>query len=516
MKSTLPAIAALCAASFSSAMSGIQIQKIGQYSTGIFAQGGAEISAYDARTRKLFVVKATAAEIDVLDFSNPASPAKISSVDISAFGAGVNSVAARGGLVAAAVEGSPKTAPGKVAFFLSSGAFLTTVDVGSLPDMLTFTPDGSKVLVACEGEPSNDYSIDPLGAVSVIDIPPDLQITQANVVTIDFSSFDTATLDPSVRIFGPGASVGEDLEPEYITVSEDSQTAWIALQENNAIARIDLATGVVTEIRGLGFKNHNLTGSGFDPSDKDNAIQIANWPVFGMYQPDGIASFRIGSQDFIVSANEGDTRSYPGFTEDARVKNVTLDSTAFPNAATLKQDANLGRLTVTKSTGDVDGDGDLDALYAFGARSFTIWDDSGNLVWDSADRLEQITSGAYPLEFNSDNESNGSFDTRSDNKGPEPEGIAVGWVRGRAYAFVGLERIGGVAIFDVTNPFAPAFEQYLNTRDFTGNPSLGTAGDLGPEGMIFIPSWKSPNGKPLLVVSNEISGTVAVFEISLN
>jgi len=206
-------------------------------------------------------------------------------------------------------------------------------------------------------------------------------------------------------------------------------------------------------------------------------------------------------------------RAYSGFNEEARIGGVVLDPDAFPDAATLQQNANLGRLKITRTAGDTDGDGDFDRLFTFGARSFSIWTTSGHRVFDSADAIERITAAAFPTEFNSDNEENDSFDSRSDDKGPEPEGLALGTVGGHVYAFLGLERIGGVVVFDVTIPFLPRFVQYVNTRDFQGDPETGTAGELGPEGVHFIKAQDSPTGRPLLVTANEISGTTRLYEI---
>jgi 2',3'-cyclic-nucleotide 2'-phosphodiesterase/3'-nucleotidase/5'-nucleotidase len=207
-------------------------------------------------------------------------------------------------------------------------------------------------------------------------------------------------------------------------------------------------------------------------------------------------------------------REWPGLVEEARVSALTLDPVVFPNSAQLKTNAQIGRLGVTNSTGNTDGDGDFDQLYAFGARSFSIWTATVAQVFDSGDQIEQITAQAFPTFFNSTHDSNNSFDTRSDNKGPEPEGVVVAQLFGRTYAFIGLERIGGVMLYEITNPFSPKFVQYVNNRNFAGNPAAGTAGDLGPEGLLFIPASDSPSRRPLLVVTNEISGTTTIYEIS--
>jgi hypothetical protein len=206
-------------------------------------------------------------------------------------------------------------------------ASAVAVEVGALPDMLVFTPDGKRVLVANEGEPNDAYDVDPEGSVSIIDLPNDItKLTQANVRTATFDKFNDAELDPSIRIFGPGATVAQDLEPEYITVSKDSKTAWVALQENNAIAVLDIDSGEFTALRGLGFKDHRLPGNELDVSDRDKQINITNWPVFGIYQPDAIASYDYQGRTYIVTANEGDARDYDGFSEEFRVKDLMLDA----------------------------------------------------------------------------------------------------------------------------------------------------------------------------------------------
>jgi Ca2+-binding RTX toxin-like protein len=229
-----------------------------------------------------------------------------------------------------------------------------------------------------------------------------------------------------------------------------------------------------------------------------------------MYMPDAIATFSANGQTYYVTANEGDERA-----ENRSVRNLTLDPTAFPNGATLKLDQNLGRLSVSGIDGDTDGDGDYDQLYAYGTRSFSVWDSQGNLVYDSGDDFEQITAQLFPANFNANHENN-TFDNRSDNKGPEPEAIVVGQVGDRTYGFIGLERIGGVMVYDITNPASPEFVQYLNNRDFSQNVQLPSAGDLGPEGLTFISAADSPTGLPLLVVTNEISGSTTTYAIAPN
>ena len=255
-------------------------------------------------------------------------------------------------------------------------------------------------------------------------------------------------------------------------------------------------------------------GNTLDVSNEDGEINLQNWPVFGMYQPDAIDSFAIDGKTYYISANEGDARDYEGFSEEARVADVELDSDVFGNTNQLQAEEALGRLTITNTKGDLDGDGDFDQLYAFGGRSFSIWDEFGNLVYDSGDDFEVKTAELFPEQFNSNNDDNDSFDSRSDDKGPEPEGVVTGVVDGITYAFIGLERVGGIMVYDVSDPKEPEFVQYFNNREFDGNAEEGTAGDLGPEGMKFIPAEDSPNGQALLVAANEVSGSTTIYQVS--
>jgi Ca2+-binding RTX toxin-like protein len=904
---------------------------------GSFSGGGAEIIAHDPATQRLFLISG-GTELQILDINDPLNPTQVGTLDISPYGGGANSVAVRNGIVAIAVEGNENTDPGTVVFLDTNGTFLNAVTVGVLPDMITFSPDGTKVLTANEGEPNDEYTVDPEGSVSIIDLTNGVE--NATVATAGFTAFNDlqASLEVAgVRIFGPNATVAQDLEPEYITISEDGATAWVTLQENNAIAVVDIATATVTDIVPLGYKDHNavaptsletyqftdlptlgttvggqdillggfsglffegytaegnlkfvthtdrgpngeptgsnrpfllpdfapeiirfeldqstgqltltqriqlqtapgepLTGlpntsipggtgntayndevpvdlfgntlpldplgadlegivvaedgsfwmadeyrpaiyhfdasgvlidrfvpegtaaavgaaagtfgtevlpavlaqrrqnrgfeaiayqdgkiyafvqsplrnptttsngtlnglqnvrvvefdpetgetrqflytmdnpdlggtgnsradkigdavaigngeflvverdddaidsdplsqiekkvyrfdlggatdisdltdpidlgngisktvdqmtaeelasvgivpiqktlhvdlatagyntvekveglalvdentiavindndfqvagitidpttgtftpdpnaepivlglintaptNGLDASDRDDAINIQNYPIFGMYQPDGIASFTVNGETYLITANEGDARDYDGFSEEERIKDLDLDPTAFPNADELQEDEVLGRLNVTTTRGDLDGDGDYDQLYAYGGRSFSIWDAQGNLVFDSGDQLEQITATLFPELFNSEGSADG-FDSRSDNKGPEPEGVTVGVVNGHTYAFIGLERIGGIMVYDVSNPTAPTFVQYIN---YNSNSGFAPGADFAPEGLTFIAAEDSPTGNPMLVVANEVSGTTSLFDIAV-
>ncbi|NEN89869.1 MAG: calcium-binding protein [Okeania sp. SIO3H1] len=927
-----------------------QLRPLGTYETGVFDESAAEIPAYDPNTQRVFVVNANEATIDVLDISDPTNPNLIDQINASSFGAVANSVAVNDdGIVAVAVEANNTQDPGTVAFFDADGNTLNQVTVGALPDMLTFTSDGTKVLVANEGEPNDDYSNDPEGSVSIIDISGGVEnLTQADVSTADFTAFndrEEELRNKGVRIYGPGSNAAKDLEPEFIAVDGNDTTAFVTLQENNAIAVVDIENANIVDVLPLGAKDYsrglpsltqfefsdlpvlgtteggqeillgglsglwyegtdddgnlqfvtvpdrgpngaptdvdddgdnerpfalpdyqvrivrftldedsgdieiteeillnredgttpitglpnipgideepvdlfgnpleydpfgadlegivinddgtywtvdeyrpaiyhfdvdgslidrfipegtaalagetegtfgtetlpaeysnrrrnrgfeaialdtdedilysfiqtplanpdrtasddssvirmlgidpetgapvaeyvyllekptidpdngsllvdkigdavynaedetfyilerdssttatgkkfifeidlkgatnlladgapslpedttleqltadelaaldiqpvnktkitNLPSLGYlagdkpeglsllpdgrlavlndndfglldeeipvdgtvplnldpvpvvlglidfsesnqiDPSDRDDGINLGNWPVFGLLQPDSIASFVIEDETYYVTADEGDARGYDALDEEARVGDdeYVLDPDVFDVAA-LEDDAAIGRLTVTTEDGDIDGDGDYDQIFANGGRSFSIWDAAGNLVFNSGDSIERETAELIPENFNSNRDEN-TFDDRSDNSGPEPEAITTGVLGDKTYTFVGLERTGGIMVYDVSNPTSPDFVQYIPNRDFTvefdtdadGDPDptpeqLSAAGDLGPEGFQFISPEDSPNGEALLVVANEISGTTTVYEFSPN
>lgn len=543
----------------------ISLRLLGHYQTPT-AGGAIEISAYDKFSKRVFSVNSISNTVEVIDLSDPTNPTNIAV--IAAHGV-PNSVAINNGRVAVASEASPNRQDnGNVTFYdAATLAELAQVEVGAVPDMITFTPNGQKLLVANEGEPANNYADDPEGSVSIIDIPQGGG--QDYVVrTVRFDGTATLKNAASIRHYGPEvgtcagvtpasaqtacfapaggptyakASFAQDMEPEYITVSEDGHTAWVTLQENNAIATLDLDTETFIQVAGLGFKD--WAGSTMDASDRDGpggTVLVNNrkyWPgVRGIYQPDSIGRFKSGGTTYLVTANEGDAREWGNYVELVRAR--SLCPTGNPASANCQisaswagwnncalppcygttapngvlADANLGRLNVTSVTGR-NGAGKFDDLYALGGRSFSVWSTDGDLVFDSGGQMEQIVHDFIPGFENANQTSPGAAkDERSDDKGPEPEGLAMGKVWGRNYAFIGLERIGGVMVFDVDNPTAPRFVTYVNNRVFTP-PNTSSPSDLGPEGLTVLDADNSPTHSPLLLVSNEISGTLAIYAI---
>lgn len=511
----------------------LALSPVGTYETGVFDESAAEIVAYF--DERMYVVSAQAGLIEVIDVNRPATPRKIGELVADGI---PNSVAVRAdGLGVVALEDADdKTANGRLLFFDATKRkprLLGSVEVGALPDMVAISPDGTRAVVANEGEPADDFSSDPEGSVAVVDLPAGVAAAaQADVRIADFHDFEaggTKTLPAEVRVFGPAPEldlpVSRNLEPEYVAI--DGGSAYVSLQEANAIAVVDLETATVDEVLPLGFVDHSAAGRGIDPSDRDPQDAPGFAPrtfpgLKGMYLPDGLAAYEAGGETYLVSANEGDAREWGDYAEPARVKDLGDDGLApvcdTSPAAALTGDADLGRLNVSTAMG-LSADGTCyEELYAFGSRSFSIRSTDGELVFDSGEDFERITHEAAPGFFNS-NHSESNLEGRSDDKGPEPESLAIGEVDGRTYAFIGFERVGGVIVYDISEPTDASFVTYLNRRDFSvsveddGVERLPAAGDLGPEGLTFVPAETSPTGAPMLAVANEVSGTTTLYAI---
>lgn len=466
-------------------------KEIGSITIG--GEGAAEISAYDEKTKKLFTVNNSGTnQIDVIDLSDPTKPTKIGKIDLTPYEGASNSVSVFDGKLAVALESTVnKQGNGKVVVFNTSDlSLIKQITVGALPDMITFSPDGKYIMTANEGEPSTDYLQDPEGSISIIEVTNNYAVT-----TLNFASFSgqAATLQKDgFRISKIAKSFAQDIEPEYVTISDDSKTAWVTLQENNGVAKVDLTSKTITSIYPLGFKDYNTADNAIDVSDKDDKIAFNPWKVKGMFMPDGISHFTANNTPYFVTANEGDTREYTAYTDFKRMKDMTLDPTVFPDAATLKLESNLGRLNLITDMGDTDGDGDLDELFSFGARSFSIWNgNTGKIVYDSKNDVDKKSNelGTYD-------------DKRSDDKGSEPEAVVAVKMGTQNILFVGLERSDAFMTYDVTNPASPQYLQTVKTGD-------------APEGILFIPASKSPTKRSLLVVSSEGDGTIKIFQPDL-
>jgi 2',3'-cyclic-nucleotide 2'-phosphodiesterase (5'-nucleotidase family) len=510
----------------------LSIKLIGRYDSGS-GEGGAEIICYAKEAQKAFVVNGADQALDIIDLSTLVSDGSVSNlskslrIDLIDFetvdsAGSITSVAISPdeSIVAVAIPAEDKTEAGKVVLLDIDGNHLNTITVGALPDMVTFSNDGSYLLVANEGEPNEDYTVDPEGSVSIIDVT-----AGAKKVTITTAVFDEeVVIAGDVRKANNEASYAETFEPEYIVMSSDDNYAYVVLQESNAIATIDMATKTFVKVQSLGVKDFSIEANKMDASNKDDAVNITNYPILSLYQPDGIDIINVDGKDYILTPNEGDSQDYEGYSEEVRVGDIadsivlngdnyagyTQDELDQLVADGLFEDEKLGRLKITIANGQ-NADGMYEALYGYGGRSFSIFDpEDMSLVYDSGTDFANITYEALPGYFNADE---GKMDGRSDDKGMEPEDIEVGTVGNKQYAFIALERFNGMMVYDVTNPSTPVFDQYLTTASYSGEVA---AGDLAPEGQYFVAAEDSITGNPLLLQACEVSGTVAVFEITEN
>lgn len=458
---------------------------------------GAEISTFDPMSSRLFVTTGDSdIGVEVYEVDDQGDLTFVRTLPLGA----VTSVDSRQGIVAAAVSANPKTDSGSVVFVDAETLEVThTVIVGSLPDMVTFTPDGKHVLTANEGEP-DDYAtgeVDPEGSISVISLRgPNGQPTPAREARFTrFNAKIDELKNAGVRIFGPGATVAQDLEPEYIAISGDSTTAYVTLQENNALAVVDIAATRVIDILPLGYKDYSLGANAIDASNADGIdgnFQTYD-SVVGMYQPDAIVWW----DGYLFTANEGDARDYDGYSEEERVSDDGAANAEYPlddafDPGVLDEGV-LGRLNTTTASGDTDGDGDFDVIHSYGARSMSVWSAvSGALVHDTGKTTEEavLLNGTW-------------VDGRSDDKGSEPEGVNVGVVDGTPYVFLGLERTSDIVIFDASDPTNPEIVQLITAPD----------GAVSPEGLEFVSAGDSPTGRALLIVTYEVSRTIVVFEL---
>ena len=529
----------------------ISLLELGRTESQGFAVSAAEIVAFDKGNQRIFTVNANSGAIDVFSASDLSAPSLLNNIDLKQMLADeavvantnlvgpANSIAVNSTYVAIAVEANPKTDNGWVVFLnLTDLSFVSAVEVGALPDMLTFTADGSKVVVANEGEPNDDYTIDPEGSVSIISLP-ELSLTSITFTDFNVNGTRHSELPRDKMILdGYQASFAESAEPEYVTISKDGSEAYVALQENNAIIVIDMDSLTIDRIFGLGFKDYSIPGNELDAGDKDGGVNIQNWPVMGIYMPDTITNMSFNGKNYLLTANEGDSREdwLENITDQAscensgyyfdggechdevRVKDLVSDAglTLGTNLVGIDNDENLGRLRASYHTTFSKNGNTVDKVYAYGGRSFSIWDiETGAQVFDSGSDFERITALRFAEDFNNNNDEHDG-ESRSDDKGPEPEALAVGTINGHQYAFIGLERMGGIMVYDISNPFAPSYVQYINNRNFSIEPSdITDAGDLGPESIQFISADDSPNNKPLIIVGNEVSGTTTIYQIDV-
>lgn len=436
-----------------------------------------------------------------------------------------------GTLLALAIQAEAYNAPGRIAVFRcgldGDLSLVSLMECGVQPDMIVFA-DADTVLTANEGEPREGYGEgldDPAGSVTIA------RIDTKETVNVGFEAFDTEEkrneLISRNVIIMKDRLPSADFEPEYIAVSGDR--AYVTLQEANAIAVLDIQNQEFEDIFSAGFEDYSVIPVDIDK--KDDAYSPALYDSLrGIRMPDGIAVFEIDGTDYLITANEGDAREWGD--EEAGTFYISEDERDFadgdssPTGRVTAENSQLGGKVVFFASGDFDGL-DEDTDYIFGGRSFTVYAVTASGIMEVATSgcdFEALTAQLYPEFYNASND-NAVLDDRSGKKGPEAESVATGVIAGRTYAFTALERTGGVMMYDVSVPESPVFADYINTRDFRsivdGSQEYDageldkwvTGGDVAPEGLAFISAQDSPTSRAILLVANEVSGTVSVYEI---
>lgn len=502
-------------------------------------EGSAEIGTFHAASKRIFATNGVKNTIDIFDISDVANPKKVGSVSLSPYGNDVTSVAAGRDVVVAVVNvadkfsatGVPTTTNGKIVVFDTNGKVLSSPDVlGVLPDSVSFAPDGTTALVAIEGQPvcakddpataakeDTDYSkaSDPVGGVTVVDL------SNPAAPVLRFAGFDqfsvTAMKAKGIAVSSVVNNVSKDFEPEFVS-AVDNNYAFVTIQEANAIGKLNIRTATFENVT-RAFES-KLESVARDTSDRDAGAGPRNYKrVVGASQPDAIAAFKSGAGQYYVTANEGDAREYTCLNDDLRASALKVDPRRFPDWKAWSANAALGRAKVNPTNGDIDGDGDIDNIHLRGTNSMTIYR-SGSVVWDSGELLDQIQTQAFGVaningshSLSSDKSTmNYVGQDRSDDKGAEPEGVAVGMVGDRRIAVLGLERMTALAIFDITDPKKPIFQEWLQMLPTKATPAKDVK-HWSPEGIVFVPADKSPSGKALIITSYELSGSLSIHQI---
>ena len=393
--------------------------------------------------------------------------------------------------IAVALQAEGYADAGRIAVLDYDFNLIDSYEVGVQPDMVVFSKDGGLILSADEGEPRDGYEAeDPKGSVSIVDTKTD-KVTIAGFEA--FSSEELIEQDIIIgKVNGKLNDAAVDLEPEYIAVSEDGGKAYVSLQEANAVAVVDLEKKEITAVKSLGFKDLSLGENAADLVE-DGRYEANTYPnAVGVYMPDALSLFEADGVTYLVTANEGDSREWGDYSNEKKQNLTASDGSVAEDVRVLDKE-----LTAVP-------DGEKE--YLFGGRSFSVYNaDTMEQVYDSGNAFEEKTAAYLPDYFNCSNDDL-ELDSRSAKKGPEAESVTVGKINGRTYAFIGLERIGGVMIYDVTVPTAPEYVNYVNSRDF----STELGGDNSPEGLAFL----TLGSKPMLLAACEVSGTAAAYSLT--
>ena len=423
---------------------------------------------------------------------------------------------------------------GRIVFFdVTDGSIEGLTSTGYHPDMVAISSTGI-VAVANEGEYSwngngdspaavsanqnGSVSLYNLSAVTAGDFTAAASVSEVNV---DF----TATTLTGVRYGTAG-----EIEPEYVAFDASGDAIFVGAQENNTIFHLDGLAAFIASPGTPAWEVHPLGSVQYtaDVTNNDNAANIDTL-IKGLHMPDAIAVFDQGGKTYVVTADEGDARPDDSdITRASTYDDVLSEIATTPiyddggGAVTqqelfdlVKSKNELGRLNILVDQSTEGGAGTvLTDIVAMGSRGITVWEynsSQSSLTRVSHLPLESFLLAQDPTRHNSnDGGDPAALDARSDDKGPEPEAVAIANIGGTNYAVVGCERQNGVVLVDLSNPAAPVAVSYINNRD----NAL-----ISPETAQFVPAAASPTGAGLAIFGYEgisddgIKGGIGIYSL---
>lgn len=483
--------------------------------------GAAENLDVNEATKLAYVANDDSGSIDMYDVSKMMPRAvKSYKVNVPYKPTSVSVCESRGLVAASLTNDADEAAPGRVLVMDRNLTVLRLVMRKEcvLPDDVKWTADCKFLVAACEGE-----GADVPGGVMVADYRGPGGMWYRGVRFASFAPYDglvNILIQNGVRLV-ESMKPSVDLEPEYVATV--GHHAYVTVQENNAIAVVDLAEAAITELKPLGFINRFKPGFSLDTSDKDGRVNLRNYRyLYGMPQPDTIKTYvAADGKTYLIYANEGDAKD----SEEYRGKDLTdseeLGRKAIPRLAYLTSVQNLlGRIKFSSKMGYNMTSNTQEALYHFGARSFSIMAMDGTIVFDSGNWFARIMRRYYTKIFNANNFDDDDlsksmqnlFDSRSDDKGMEPESLDVMTTgKGDTFVFIGFERGSTIVVFNVTTPTRPTFVFSANNNP-TAMPikdmfAMGKQGDMDPEGLFASMKLKK------LFVSGAVSNTLTMYDM---
>ncbi|SES81018.1 esterase-like activity of phytase family protein [Thorsellia anophelis] len=408
--------------------------------------GVAEIVTATPDGQYLFYTNAAKGTLHLVDVKNPASPISLPTLQLTdsesqkvePTSVAISPDGQYAFVVIRTGDDKAKASNGKLKIFdisdINNIKLKDSVVVGSGPDSIDLIgeADTLRAVIAIEDEETDeegDATIPGVrpGSIDVVYLGGLYSGKALYVETIELVDALKAT---------PQVNYPEDPQPEFVSVNHNTAQVAVTLQENNAIALLDLSNPEKATLSKV-FSTLTVKRDNNADLKKDGEIHLKE-SFEGRREADAVTWI---SDTIFAIANEGDTKK---------------------------------------------GD---DGIYP-GARGFTLFDNNGNIIYETFDKTEAnaVIYGHYP-------------DSRSAAKGVEIEGILSAEFDGQNYLFVGSERGSFVEVYQVGTNQELEFVQLLPTG-------------ISPEGLTSV--HNKATGKELFVTANEKDGSLSIFEYAPN